>query len=45
MANMYDFSADPGLSKSERYRELESAARALTDGEPDPVANLSLIHI
>lgn len=41
MANMYDFSADPGLSKAERYRELESAARALTDGEPDPVANMA----
>lgn len=41
MANMYDFSADPGLSKAERYRELGSAARALTDGEPDPVANMA----
>ena len=41
MANMYDFSADPDLSKAERYRELESAARALTDGEPDPVANMA----
>ena len=38
---MYDFAAQPGLSKPETYRELTSAALALTTGEPDPVANMA----
>lgn len=38
---MYDFRADPTLPKSELYRELLSAADALTAGEPDGVANMA----
>jgi putative methionine-R-sulfoxide reductase with GAF domain len=38
---MYAFAADPALSKPELYRELLSAADALTAGEPDPVANMA----
>lgn len=40
---MYDFSASSGLPKPELYRELLSATRALTDGEPDGVANMANI--
>lgn len=38
---MYDFAADPDLSKPELYRELLAAAEALTAGEPDGVANMA----
>ena len=38
---MYDFNADPGQSKPEFYRELVTAADALTAGEPDDVANMA----
>jgi GAF domain-containing protein len=38
---MYDFSANPGLPKPELYRELVTAADALTGGEPDGVANMA----
>lgn len=38
---MYDFRADPALPKAEQYRELLSAADALTAGEPDAVANMA----
>lgn len=38
---MYDFTPDPNQPKAELYRELEAAARALTHGEPDPVANMA----
>lgn len=38
---MYDFKADPSQPKSELYRELVSAADALTAGEPDGVANMA----
>jgi len=38
---MYDFQADPDQPKGEFYRELVSAADALTAGEPDGVANMA----
>ena len=38
---MYAFAANPSLSKPELYRELLSAADALTAGEPDAVANMA----
>ena len=38
---MYDFHADPGQSKPEFYRDLMTAADALTAGEPDGVANMA----
>jgi GAF domain-containing protein len=38
---MYDFAADPALPKPELYRELLSAADALTAGESDAVANMA----
>jgi GAF domain-containing protein len=38
---MYAFEPDPGQSKGELYRELAAAARALTAGEPDGVANMA----
>src|SRR5687768_8375457 len=38
---MYAFAADPSLPKPELYRELLSAADALTAGEPDAVANMA----
>jgi GAF domain-containing protein len=38
---MYDFRADPALPKTELYRDLLSAADALTAGEPDGVANMA----
>lgn len=42
---MYQFAPDAGadgtLTKPERYRQLTEAARALTEGEPDPVANMA----
>jgi L-methionine (R)-S-oxide reductase len=36
-----DFSPDRGLPKSDLFRELLSAADALTAGEPDGVANMA----
>ena len=38
---MFDFAADPALPKPEFYRELLSAADALTAGESDGVANMA----
>ena len=38
---MYAFTPDPNQPKAELYRELAQAARALTAGEPDPVANMA----
>jgi GAF domain-containing protein len=38
---MYDFTADPAQAKGEFYRELVSAADALTTGESDAVANMA----
>lgn len=38
---MYDFKRDPALPKPDLYRELVSAADALTAGEPDAVANMA----
>lgn len=38
---MFDFARDAGLSKAELYRDLLSAAEALTAGEPDGVANMA----
>lgn len=38
---MYDFRADPTQPKAEFYRELLSAADALTAGESDAVANMA----
>ncbi|HEY8605425.1 GAF domain-containing protein [Tsuneonella suprasediminis] len=40
---MYDFAPDPDLPAAERYRQLTSAADALTSGEPDGVANMANI--
>ncbi len=40
---MYDFTPDPAAPKAELYRELVSAAQALTDNEPDGVANMANI--
>jgi L-methionine (R)-S-oxide reductase len=39
---MFDFRPD-AASKPELYRQLAEAARALTQGEPDPVANMANI--
>lgn len=38
---MFDFAADPAQPKAEFYRELLSAADALTSGESDGVANMA----
>jgi GAF domain-containing protein len=38
---MYDFRADAALPKPELYRQLLSAAAALTEGEPDGIANMA----
>ena len=38
---MFDFTPDPAQPKGEMYRELVDAARALTQGERDPVANMA----
>jgi L-methionine (R)-S-oxide reductase len=38
---MYDFAPAPGQPKPELYAELAAAARALTEGEPDPIANMA----
>ncbi len=38
---MYDFAPSADLAKPELYRQLRDAAVALTDGEPDRVANMA----
>lgn len=38
---MYDFKPETPLAPEELYRELLAAAGALTDGEPDAVANMA----
>ena len=38
---MFDFKPDVDCPKAETYRQLQQAAAALTDGEPDPVANMA----
>ncbi|MFM6831549.1 MAG: GAF domain-containing protein [Novosphingobium sp.] len=38
---MFSFAPTPGQSKADHYADLVSAARALTDGEPDGVANMA----
>jgi len=38
---MFDFTPDPGQPRAETWRELAEAARAVTDGEPDGVANMA----
>jgi len=38
---MFDFRPDPALGKPALYRELVGAAEALTQGEPDAVANMA----
>lgn len=38
---MYDFRPDAALPKPELYRQLADAAAALTEGEPDGVANMA----
>jgi L-methionine (R)-S-oxide reductase len=38
---MYDFRPAADVAKPELYRQLADAAAALTDGEPDAVANMA----
>ncbi len=38
---MYTFEIDHSLPKPELYEELLKAADAITDGEPDPIANMA----
>jgi len=38
---MYDFAPAADLAKPELYRQLADAAAALTEGEPDGVANMA----
>lgn len=38
---MFDFSFDPDASKSAFYADLATAALALTDREPDAIANMA----
>ena len=38
---MYQLAPDSALPKPALYRELVDAARALTDNEPDPIANMA----
>ena len=40
---MYDFTSNPNQPKAELYSDLLSAAKALTDGEPDSIANMANI--
>ena len=40
---MFDFQPDPDQPKAVLYDDLLSAAAALVDGEPDPVANMANI--
>lgn len=41
MGAMFDFTPDPGLGEAERYRQLAQAVDALTQGEPDGIANMA----
>ncbi|RGP41877.1 hypothetical protein BPTFM16_02186 [Altererythrobacter insulae] len=43
LCDMYDFKPDADLDPSERYRQLCDAADALTQTEPDQVANMANI--
>ena len=38
---MYNFDPVPGQSRADLYRDLVDAARGLTEGEPDGVANMA----
>lgn len=38
---MFDFAPDPAADKDETLRQLTEAARALTAGEPDAIANMA----
>lgn len=38
---MYTFTSDPNQPKAELYQELADSARAITDGEPDRIANMA----
>ncbi|MAW90199.1 MAG: hypothetical protein CL574_03745 [Altererythrobacter sp.] len=38
---MFDFKPDTGCPKPETYRQLQQAAAALTEGDPDAVANMA----
>lgn len=38
---MFDFKPDPGTPKPQLYADLVAAARALTEGERDAVANMA----
>lgn len=38
---MYEFAIDTTAPKSEQYRELIRSAEALTEGEPDGIANMA----
>jgi GAF domain-containing protein len=38
---MYDFQPEAALAKPELYRQLRDAALALTEGEPDGIANMA----
>lgn len=38
---MFDYSPDPDLPTPERHRQLHDAVDAVTDGEPDAVANMA----
>jgi len=38
---MFDFSPDPGLPTAERHRQLHDAVDAVTQGEPDGIANMA----
>ncbi|RKF19060.1 GAF domain-containing protein [Altericroceibacterium spongiae] len=40
---MFDFTPNPDQPKSELYEDILSAARALTEGEPDKIANMANI--
>lgn len=42
-ANMYDFAPPPDCEPQERYRQLCEAAKALTEGESDTIANMANI--
>ena len=39
--SMFDFKPDADCPKPETYRQLQQAAAALTEGEPDAVANMA----
>ena len=38
---MFDFAPDPDLPLDERYRQLRDAVDAVTQGEPDGIANMA----